>query len=482
MPKDVLIADPLGPQSSRDARVPVRAGDVLAGKYRVETVLGVGGMGVVVAATHVHLGQKVALKFMLPEAMKDKDMSERFIREARNAVRLKGEHVAHVLDVGTLDTGAPYMVMEFLEGSDLRVLAKAGGSLPVRDVITYIMQAAEALAEAHALGIVHRDIKPHNLFLTKKANGRPSVKVLDFGISKTLDEQIGGDSSLTRTSAVMGSPHYMAPEQMRSARDVDARADVWALGVCLYQLLTGHVPFEAESLLELGGKVLHEPPVPVTNYRQDLAPELVTIVMRCLEKGPTERFKDGGDLASALEQHLMGISALSWAGAHAIAPAALSAPAMITAGQTGNVPAQSYGGGGTGVSWGQTAGALASRRSVVMVAAGSFLCVLMLVVGIFRAIRNPSPSPSAVAAAPPSSAVPIAAAPTGAFPPAAQPSAPLVPSPAAPSTGSAAAPPSPSTPPVVKAVVQPQPARTTAATHPHHKPAANPSGSAFDHL
>ena len=271
-------------------------------------VLGAGGMGVVVAALNVHKGERVAIKFMLPEGMTDRQMAARFIREARNAQRLTGEHVVRVIDVGTLDNGAPYLVMEHLEGQDLRGVAKFSAMLPIRDVVTYITQAAMGVAEAHALGIIHRDIKPPgNLFLTRHQN-RACVKVLDFGISKTNDLTDSGDlGALTATSAVMGSPHYMSPEQMRSARSADARSDVWSLGVCLYQLLAGHVPFEAETLMELGAKVLHDPPVPLTTYRSDLPQGLVDIVMCCLEKDPGRRYATGGELANALERFAMSL-------------------------------------------------------------------------------------------------------------------------------------------------------------------------------
>ena len=220
---------------------PVLEGDVLAGKYRVERVLGAGGMGVVVAARHLQLDQLVALKFVLPSALDEASAAERFLREARAAVRLKSEHVAKVLDVGTLDTGAPYMVMEYLEGDTLAEVIQRDSPLPVDVACDYMIQACEAMAEAHSLGIIHRDIKPQNLFLTKGVGGKPLVKVLDFGISKM--KQPEGAMNLTQTATVMGSPLYMAPEQMRSARNVDGRSDIWALGVVLYELPDQIAPF-----------------------------------------------------------------------------------------------------------------------------------------------------------------------------------------------------------------------------------------------
>src|SRR5262245_32497698 len=186
---------------------PVKRGDVLAGKYRVESVLGVGGMGVVVAATHLDLLETRAIKLMLPEALESADSVERFLREARASSRLESEHVARVHDVGRLDDGSPYMVMEYLEGTDLRGLLRQRGTITVAEAALYAIQACEALAEAHAMGIVHRDLKPGNLFVTRRRDGSTCVKVLDFGISKVQGSD--DDPEMTSTQAVMGSPTYM---------------------------------------------------------------------------------------------------------------------------------------------------------------------------------------------------------------------------------------------------------------------------------
>jgi serine/threonine protein kinase len=291
-----------------DIEAPVREGDILAGKYRVERVLGVGGMGVVVAATHVELDQKVAIKFVLPAAVNDEGLLERFLREARAAVRLKSEHVAKVLDVGKMDTGAPYMVMEYLEGCDLGELVAKNGPLHVETAADYVAQACEAVAEAHSLGIIHRDIKPQNLFLTKRVGGSALIKVLDFGVSKV---SIAGVVNLTQTMTVMGSPLYMSPEQMRSARSVDPRSDIWALGVVLYELLSGQVPFHAEQMPELCLKVVTEAPVPIDELRPDVPPAMAAVVMRCLEKDPDKRFNDAAELATALESFVTPASRVS---------------------------------------------------------------------------------------------------------------------------------------------------------------------------
>src|SRR5258708_827003 len=216
---------------------PLTQGDILAGKYRVEQVLGKGGMGVVVAATDTQLERRVAIKFLLPEYAEHKEASQRFLREARAAVKIHSEHVARVIDVGTMENGAPYMVMEYLQGTDLAGTLDERVTLPVEEAVAYVLEACDAIAEAHSVGIVHRDLKPANLFLASQPDGSIKIKVLDFGISKAMMTTTGMDPSLTRTTSMMGSPLYMSPEQMRSAKHVDPRTDVWALGVILYESL-----------------------------------------------------------------------------------------------------------------------------------------------------------------------------------------------------------------------------------------------------
>ena len=279
----------------------VAPGTVLAGKYRVTKVLGEGGMGVVVAAVHVQLEEPVALKFMLPTALGSAEAIARFLREARAAVKLKSEHVARVSDVGTLETGAPYIVMEYLEGSDLSAALTLQGPLSPAEAVDYIVQACDALAEAHSLGIVHRDLKPANLFVTRRRDGSPLVKVLDFGISKSsaLNEQ-GGAGSLTKTGGLMGSPVYMSPEQMRSAKDVDARTDIWALGIILYELVGGRRPFDSETLGGIMSQVLTTSPTSLQQVRPGLPPVLYDVVDRCLEKDRDRRWANVGELVSAL--------------------------------------------------------------------------------------------------------------------------------------------------------------------------------------
>ena len=279
----------------------VQPGQILLGKYRIERVLGMGGMGVVVAATHVTLEERVAIKFLLPQALSNGEAVARFLREARAAVRIKSEHVARVTDVGQLETGAPYMIMEYLDGSDLGSVVQQRGALPIEESVEYLLQACEALAEAHALGIVHRDLKPANLFLVRRADGSPSVKVLDFGISKTTGlDGSNSDLGMTKTQAVMGSPLYMSPEQMVSARDVDVRTDIWALGAILYELLTGKVPFQANTITQLCAMILQQQAPALRNSRPDAPEPLQNVIARSLQKDRNERYTNVAELAQAL--------------------------------------------------------------------------------------------------------------------------------------------------------------------------------------
>jgi serine/threonine protein kinase len=274
----------------------VAVGDVLARKYRVERVLAKGNMGVVVAATHVDLGQLLAVKMMLPDTEQTPELRERFMREARAAVRLKSQHVARVVDVGIDEHDAPYMAMEYLEGQDLADTLKARGPLPFDEAVEFVLQACEAVGEAHALGIVHRDLKPANLFLTKDVSGAPCVKVLDFGISKLS----GAELTLTQEAQALGSPLYMSPEAMGSAKHVDARTDIWALGIILYQLVAGRTPFHETTMAQLCNRILFGTPTPLADLRPDAPPGFEAIILRCLEREREKRFDNVAAFAGAL--------------------------------------------------------------------------------------------------------------------------------------------------------------------------------------
>jgi len=278
---------------------PVNVGQVLAGKFQIERVLGVGGMGIVVAARHLQLEERVAIKFLQPDALRDPVIVTRFLREAKAAAKIRSEHVARVFDVGTLENGTPYLVMEYLEGSDLAEAVKQRGPLPVAVAVDYLLQACEAIAEAHAAGIIHRDLKPSNLFVTARADGSHVVKVIDFGISKVATGADAG-MDITKTAEMRGSLLFLPPEQMSRPRDVDPRCDIWALGVSLYNLLTGTYPFRAETMPHLCALILNEEPIPPRAYRAEVPAALEAAILQCLRKNPAQRFANVAKLAAAL--------------------------------------------------------------------------------------------------------------------------------------------------------------------------------------
>ena len=271
-------------------------GDTIAAKYRIERVIGQGGMGSVLAATHLHLGELVAVKVLNPGLAERPQLIERFMREARATLKIGSEHVVRVMDVDLLDNGAPYIVMEMLDGCDLAAHIKERGPMDVAPACEFLLQACDALAEAHAAGIVHRDLKPANLFLARRSNGQVGLKVLDFGISKLSE----ADNIQTQTGAILGTPYYMAPEQMKSATHADPRSDIWSLGVIFYQMLTQQLPFRGGSITELALAVVQTEPPSVTLHRADLPDAVAAIVLRCLSKAPEARFQTMAELAAAL--------------------------------------------------------------------------------------------------------------------------------------------------------------------------------------
>ncbi len=339
-----------GPEGGAPAASPVvddhgarhtsfRPGARIADKYAVERLIGEGGLGVVVAARHLHLDQVVAIKSLRPAAMATKGVAERFLREARLAAKIRSEHVVRVYDVGTLPDGAPYMVMEYLAGTDLARQLSATGPLAVERAVDYVLQACEALAEAHVAGIVHRDIKPDNLFIATSAGGKAILKILDFGISKMSTRHTTSGNELTEAGDKFGTPLYMSPEQLLSSRDVDARTDVWAIGVVLYELLTAKLPFDGD-LPELCSAIINKPPVPLGEVRAYLPEGLQAVVDKCLAKKLEDRYQNVAELAQDLRPLADAVSQarvdhvvhLIRGAGEAVRPSLLSIPPMQQSG------------------------------------------------------------------------------------------------------------------------------------------------------
>jgi serine/threonine-protein kinase len=468
--------------SSREPRGLPRAGDIIAGKYAIVRVLGEGGMGVVFEATHVRLRQRVAIKMLLPEMLEHDVIVTRFEREARAAAQLRSRHVARVMDVDTTPEGVPYMVMEFLEGHDLQAELDRRQRLPYEEVVDYVLQACAAMAEAHQLGIVHRDLKPSNLFLADDGGAR-LVKVLDFGISKVQSE---ADAKLTGSEAVMGTAFYMSPEQVRSSSNVDGRTDIWALGVILYELLSGQPPWTGTPT-QVAAQIVSDDPPDLTQ-RVALPRELVAIVLRALQRRPEDRFVDVRALASALGPFVLPNTAGRLALDTLFAGSAPSLPRVSVAGPRDDASAATMphpaavsqpdrsatNEGGTAPGWSQHEGAPSRGRTALVGLVLAFVIGLVVIGGVAFAVmraRSPRPDPTAAAPlAPPStltapaqpvtpvtgagSAAPVAAASASARPAASvapvPPRAPATaarPKPATPGSGPAAAKPEAPKPP-----------------------------------
>jgi eukaryotic-like serine/threonine-protein kinase len=307
------------PPSIEKTRVAALSGSSLPGvgdrigQYIVDRVIGSGGMGLVVAARHEALNELVAIKLLRPKAAGDEVHAERFSREARAIIKIKSEHVVRVLDAGTLEGGSPYIVMEYLVGRDLAQLLRAEIRMPYPRAADLMLQVCEAVASAHAVGVVHRDLKPSNFFVTTHNDGSTVVKVLDFGIAKAVGQEGMVDPNLTETQAVFGSPTYMSPEQIRSAKHVDHRSDVWSLGVCLYELMTGKLPFAADNVAGLLASIVADPPFFPRAFVPDLPEGLEELVLHCLTKDVRQRVQSVAELAfrlapfssNSVETHLL---------------------------------------------------------------------------------------------------------------------------------------------------------------------------------
>jgi serine/threonine-protein kinase len=402
-------------------------GNIVAGKYRIESVIGEGGLGRVLAATHLELDQLVAIKHLKEGFADQANVGERFAREARLAARIRSDHVVRVLDVAKTDRGATYIVMEFLEGRDLGAILAASGALKVPEAIDYVLQACEALAEAHSIGVVHRDLKPDNLFLAKRPAGTSILKVLDFGISKVMVAPTGPGPvrprALTTDTDKLGTPAYMSPEQIRASTDVDVRADIWAIGVVLYELLSGAMPFDSDHIPMLCVQIATEAPLPLRAKRPDLPAALEAAILKCLEKDRDRRYRNVAELAvdlapfghadaAARADHVKRVI-VEGGGSIRPPPPPFTSPSTVSA--TTDRGALSPA-GSTLSSWAPES--VTRRRGVGLIAlvatalAGTVIAFFVLrarppaAVAVGAALPDP-PTP----AAPPASAEPVAAAP-----------------------------------------------------------------------
>jgi serine/threonine-protein kinase len=361
-------------------------GTLLAGKFRIERLLGSGAMGAVYSITHEITRHKRALKLLHPEARIVPDLVRRFLNEASAAGRAGNPHLVETFDAGTLPTGEPYVVMELLEGETLgQALARERFLSPGR-AADIVAQAAEGIDAAHRAGIIHRDLKPDNLFLTSR-DGRPFVKILDFGVSKFLATHLG-DSTGTRAGMVYGSPAYMSPEQIMGQLDIDARSDVYALGVVLFQSLTGRLPFDAPNIQALTVRMMTEPPIPIEALRSDLPLPLVHTVKRALATAREHRFATAWAMAEALKPSVRtraGSAELDRPGfAPSLPPRAASSPPNPLRGAS-NFPA----------------GLPDSRRVLVPVVAGAAALAVAGTAALLLAYSKGAPVPVDPPAAPP---------------------------------------------------------------------------------
>ncbi|WP_394841625.1 serine/threonine protein kinase [Pendulispora brunnea] len=389
----------------------LQEGELFLDKYRIERLIGKGGMGAVYAAVDTDLARRVAIKVLLAKIANMPQAVTRFINEGRAAARIEGEHVARVFAAGHTPNGLAYMVLEYLDGMDLAGVLRERPRLPIGEAVDIVLETLEAVAEAHRHGIVHRDLKPGNLFLARKSNGQTIVKVLDFGISKATNPLAeAGDHALTSTKATLGSPLYMSPEQLRSAKNVDRRSDIWSIGVILYEMLTGTLPFRGEALGELFAAILEQNPAPIAHYRPDVPQELQQVIYACLQRDPQHRFPEASHLAQALApfawrargsvERVQSFSDATISQPNLPAPAPGMYPTNPQA-WTGSNAAASTTGGSTGPSITSPAG-LPPKRSmlalvigipVVFVVAGSILAIFFL-----TRTKTPPASPPVVVA------------------------------------------------------------------------------------
>ena len=387
-------------------------GQLLAGKYRVEGLVGAGGMGAVITAVQLELERRVAIKLLPPQAAQIGTAVERFLREARAASAISNDHVVRIYDVGRLDSGVPYMVMEYLPGVTLGALTAQRGPLPVAETIDYVLQACIALAECHGIGIVHRDLKPDNIMVLQRPGQLGFVKLLDFGISKSdwFSTAPEFTPNLTHTTDVFGTPTHMSPEQVRSSKRVDLRADVRALGVILYEVLTSAPPFMAETLPALSAAIVSDAPVHPSERRRDLPRPLGDVVLSCLEKRPEARPQSVAQLAEKLRP---------WAGPGSLSHLGrirdLAAADPLEASRPWPRVSSSAIAVDTAQAWGTTHQRRRSTsRGILLGASVGLLVFLGVIVALALRARSAAPPTAQVEAVdtPPTQPVAVAAAPT----------------------------------------------------------------------
>jgi serine/threonine-protein kinase len=289
---------------SRDRRDPY-VGAVIDGRYKVETILGEGGMGVVYRCTHTIIGKKLALKVLRADLARDSEVTERFLNEAKSASAIGNPHIIDISDFGQFPDGSTYFVMEYLTGRALNRVGVDGQHMTMDRILKVARQLGEGLAAAHAQGIVHRDLKPDNIFLIERGADKEFVKILDFGIAKVST----AEGKLTRAGAVFGTPHYMSPEQA-AGTSVDARGDVYSLGIILYELVSGKVPFDADNFMGVLTQHMYKAPqllAEVTPDAELLPAGLEAIVMKCLAKRPEQRYQSMEELVADVDKVMAGL-------------------------------------------------------------------------------------------------------------------------------------------------------------------------------
>jgi serine/threonine protein kinase len=370
-----------------------RSGEMLNGKYRLLRHIGQGGMGVVMEAVHLRLRKRVAIKFLHPRMLFDRDSVERFEREARNAARLTGLHAARIFDVDQTPAGVPFMVCELLRGKSLETELGQRGALPVAEAVDYVLQACAAMIEAHAIGLMHRDLKPSNLFLLDAEPARV-LKVIDFGISKLATAE---EPELTTTGMILGSPYYAAPEQLMDVRSVDSRADIWSLGVILYRALSGALPFERGTATEVVVAVVTRKPIALRQLRPDLPEALASIVERAMARSPDDRYPSVEELARALGPFGSGVMP--------------SADALPAAPEDEELRVEDSGPPTEALSPSPVAADTPVRRSRgPWIAGGAFVAIALVMVLVFasrsRAKPEDDPIPEPTAVAPPVESAP----------------------------------------------------------------------------